>query len=164
MGQREVVAALREAFLAGVRVGRELSTGSTEASRAVGFRFRKFSPLRDPPTPASPIQDPSSSPDQDPDLRSIERAEVDAGETLELFPSIAVTLPCAESARRRARQWPSDLHLTPERAEWARQLGLDAAREWNHFRDHHQSKGTAFLNWDAAWRTWLRRAPQFRRV
>jgi len=65
-------------------------------------------------------------------------------------------------ARKRATQWPDTLHLTPERTLWAHQLGVDPA-EWNAFRDHHQAKGSRFVDWDAAWRTWLRRAPQFGR-
>lgn len=33
--------------------------------------------------------------------------------------------------------------------------------EWRKFRDHHRSKGTAFVDWHAAWRMWLGRVPAF---
>jgi hypothetical protein len=70
----------------------------------------------------------------------------------------------ARAARSlRATQWPQDFTLTDERRALAVAAGLEAAPEWNAFRDCHQAKGSRFVNWDAAWRTWLRRAPDFHR-
>jgi len=68
-------------------------------------------------------------------------------------------------ARKRAlaRTWPEDFTLTQERAEWARDLGVDATREWNKFRDNCLAKGLKYIDWNAAWRTWIRRAPDFQR-
>ncbi len=37
-------------------------------------------------------------------------------------------------------------------------MGDEAAR----FADHHDAKGNAFADWDAAFRTWMRNAVKFR--
>jgi hypothetical protein len=74
--------------------------------------------------------------------------------------------PLSESSRhgaRRATQWPDDFSLTLERAEVARLLGLDAAGEWAKFKDHALKDGATHKSWDAAWRYWCRRAPEFQR-
>jgi hypothetical protein len=69
----------------------------------------------------------------------------------------------ARSVLERATRWPLDFTLTEKRRALAIAAGVDAAAEWNAFRDCHQAKGSRFVNWDAAWRTWLRRAPDFHR-
>ena len=38
----------------------------------------------------------------------------------------------------------------------------EAGQEWAKFRDHHWSKGTLMIDWDAGWRTWMRNAATFR--
>jgi len=49
--------------------------------------------------------------------------------------------------------------------EWASRqphlaaVNLDAETE--KFLDHHRSRGTTFLDWQAAWRTWMARAKDF---
>jgi hypothetical protein len=62
--------------------------------------------------------------------------------------------------------------LLPLAAEWAprseelalaRSLGVDAPRELAAFRDHHSARGTHFVDWNAAFRTWLRNAVKFSR-
>ena len=48
--------------------------------------------------------------------------------------------------------------------EYAGKLGLlqtDIRRETEKFRDHHLKTGTAFFDWDAAWRTWCQRVHEF---
>ncbi len=161
MGDREVEAALREAFLAGVRVGQQLRGArklSTATGRAVGFRSVSFAPLKDPPTSTTYTQEILSSPDPDPtsDLRSIERAALDARETLELFPSAAPS-----PARSRARpktSWPEDFELTEARAAYATRQGLDAKYEWGKFRAHALQDDRRHCNWDQAWHYWVRNA------
>jgi len=44
----------------------------------------------------------------------------------------------------------------------AKSAGVEMPWEWNKFKDHHQAKGSRFVSWDAAWRTWLRNAVDFR--
>lgn len=61
---------------------------------------------------------------------------------------------------QRAISWPDTLTLSPDRM-----AVKNASRaEWEAFRDHHQAKGSRFVDWDAAWRTWCRRAQQFTRT
>jgi hypothetical protein len=74
--------------------------------------------------------------------------------------------PAARRARTaprpRATQWPDDFDLTLERAEVAATLRLDAAVEWNKFRDRLEGRHDP-QEQDAAWRYWCRRAPEFQR-
>lgn len=54
--------------------------------------------------------------------------------------------------------------VTEPMSEWAVGLGLPQQRvmpETSKFFDHHVSKGSAFKDWDAAWRNWMRNAIQF---
>lgn len=39
---------------------------------------------------------------------------------------------------------------------------VDAGTEVQSFKNHHQSKGNTFLDWQAAWRTWCDNAVKFR--
>lgn len=63
----------------------------------------------------------------------------------------------------RATQWPDDFTLTQERADVGRELGVDVTVEWNKFKDHALKDGVVHKNWDAAWRYWCRRVPEFQR-
>lgn len=38
----------------------------------------------------------------------------------------------------------------------------EAGQEWAKFRDHHLGKGTLLLDWNAGWRTWVRRAIEYK--
>lgn len=60
------------------------------------------------------------------------------------------------------RPFPQEFAFTQERKELAEAKSLNAAIEFNQFRDHHLARGTQFKDWDAAWRTWLRNAVKFR--
>lgn len=63
--------------------------------------------------------------------------------------------------RRVAVPWPDDFTLTPERAAYAEQGGLDAAFEFGKFRSKHRSLGHEFVDWNDAWEYWCRNAWQF---
>ena len=68
---------------------------------------------------------------------------------------------------RGARETPTV--LPPEFApnethqRLARESGLIVGAELLAFQDFHRAKGSRLADWDAAFRTWLRRAPQFDR-
>jgi uncharacterized protein YdaU (DUF1376 family) len=62
---------------------------------------------------------------------------------------------------KRASQMPVDFDLSDEMRQFARDNGLDAQREFDAFRDYHRSKGSKFLDWKSAWRTWIRNAVKF---
>lgn len=74
-----------------------------------------------------------------------------------------ISEPSLNRLSLRATQWPADFTLTTERAQVAELLGSDAASEWAKFKDHALKDGVVHKNWDAAWRYWCRRAPEFRR-
>ena len=62
---------------------------------------------------------------------------------------------------QRAIRLPDDFALTEKRRTFAVEGGLDAELEMQAFKDHHRAKGTRFVEWDAGWRTWCRRAADF---
>lgn len=64
------------------------------------------------------------------------------------------------SSTRALAPMPADFRLSNDTVVWTRsQLGADT--EWipvyKQFLSHHQAKGTKFKDWQAAWRTWVRR-------
>lgn len=68
-------------------------------------------------------------------------------------------------ASRAARSQPMPTAWTPRSDELAlaKTLGVSPTGEAESFRDHHSAKGTRFVDWDAAFRTWLRNAVKFSR-
>lgn len=71
--------------------------------------------------------------------------------------------PPRRSARPRTRRVPDDFKVTDAMREWAAKTSpsIDIDRETESFRDH-QFKD-AHSDWAAAWRQWMRRAPEFKR-
>lgn len=74
----------------------------------------------------------------------------------------------AGARRARARvaeatlpdEWaPNDLHRA-----LAEKLGLDIEGEAERFRDHAKSTGRKMLDWDATFRTWMRKSEEYIRV
>lgn len=75
---------------------------------------------------------------------------------------VAAKPPLTKSDKRKHRL-PSDWVPRPEEQQSARESGLDCEREVAQFKDHHAAKGEPMLDWDAAFRTWLRNAVKFSR-
>lgn len=69
--------------------------------------------------------------------------------------------PSPKVPARRARSIEPDWKPRQQERDRAADAGLDADREAEHFRDHHSAKGSRMLDWDAAFRTWLRNALRF---
>lgn len=63
---------------------------------------------------------------------------------------------------KRATQMPKDWQPKPEHLDIAREYGLDPAFELRAFKDRNEAKGGKYINWDAAFRTWLNQAKTFR--
>ena len=64
-------------------------------------------------------------------------------------------------SRNRATPTPKEFLLTDDHVQWGTEHGVEKSfltRETEQFLDHHRSKGSAFKDWDAAWRTWVRKA------
>lgn len=61
--------------------------------------------------------------------------------------------------RRTSRTYPEGFENTPGLLEFAAGQGLlRPAEEFEQFHDHHLARGSCFLDWLAAWRTWVRNA------
>lgn len=59
---------------------------------------------------------------------------------------------------------PADFEVFSEMADWAKGKGLIDSQidaETERFIAHHQSKGTRFSDWEAAWRKWILNAIRF---
>lgn len=112
-----------------------------------------------------PISHPSCHPIDDP----ISHPIADTALTLVVTPLLPTpsptpspTPPTGEiGARKRATQRPGDWAPNAQHVSMAAQLELDLEREIAQFTDHHDSKGSAFKDWDASFRTWLRNAAKW---
>jgi hypothetical protein len=65
--------------------------------------------------------------------------------------------PRRERAYRLGPEWSP----TGDHREQASELRVDLEREASRFRDHHAAKGSTFVDWNAAFRNWLRNAGEF---
>ncbi len=61
----------------------------------------------------------------------------------------------------KRKSFPVDFTLSPELASLAIKRGLDPTATFAHFKDHHTAKGSRFVDWVAAWRTWLANSGRF---
>jgi hypothetical protein len=73
----------------------------------------------------------------------------------------------SRSMRRRQTLWPDGFHLTDAMADLAAdKAGWDQGRafaEFERFENYHRSKGSAFADWEAAWRTWVSNGKRYDR-
>ncbi len=58
----------------------------------------------------------------------------------------------------RATPAPDRFIITQNQRDWAKQKcsGLDIDRETENFLDYHRAKGKRWIDWNAAWRKWMR--------
>lgn len=59
---------------------------------------------------------------------------------------------------------PAEFDITPEMKKWAEPLGFSTAAliaQTEIFLDWHRARGNKFVNWNAAWRNWIKKAKQF---
>jgi hypothetical protein len=73
--------------------------------------------------------------------------------------SFALKAP-VESRKTRATVMPVGYQPTPAMIAWTKEHcpDIDARREWSSFVNFHEAKGSRFVKWDAAWRTWANKA------
>jgi hypothetical protein len=65
---------------------------------------------------------------------------------------------------KRAHRLPPDWQPAERLDEWAAKLDVpvpDLTAELEKFRDHFRANGKAQIDWDAAWRNWMRRSAEF---
>ena len=84
------------------------------------------------------------------------------------------TLPSVEFARTTKKGRPNSARI-PLPDDWIPPLDEQTASEQfnlpvktvrletDQFRDHHRKVGSVFADWNAAWRNWMRRVPDFAR-
>lgn len=65
----------------------------------------------------------------------------------------------------RATSLPASFEVTEGMQVWALEKapGIDLVYETEKFRNYHQSKGSTFKDWTAAWRTWIQKAVEYRK-
>lgn len=59
-------------------------------------------------------------------------------------------------------EMPAEFYPNDAGIKAAEVAGFDVAVEMGKFTDHHAANGTKFSDWQAAWRTWIRKATEFR--
>lgn len=71
--------------------------------------------------------------------------------------------PSLKNIEKRAREntFPENFSSNQTHQRLGQELGIDVAKQIHAFKDFHQSKGTVFKDWDAAFRTWIRNAHKF---
>ncbi len=90
------------------------------------------------------------------------RSEEIRGEEIRLgAPPAAPTPKPARARKPPAARMPENWAPRPQERAKAENLGLVADQELERFKDHHSAKGSVFVDWDAAFRTWLGNAQRF---
>jgi hypothetical protein len=65
------------------------------------------------------------------------------------------------SAKKNGNRFPDGWTPTEAHQAKATELGISLTREAAAFEDYHVSKGSTFVDWNRAFSTWLRNAPDF---
>jgi hypothetical protein len=77
----------------------------------------------------------------------------------------APKLPKLPSAARKVpHTWPEGFVLDEPLKQFARNRGfndLAIQRMWERFRDRNQARGQTYVDWNAAWRTWVNNQVEF---
>jgi hypothetical protein len=66
-------------------------------------------------------------------------------------------------ATKRPTPFLDGFQLDAELMSFANERGIDPQEEFQAFREHHKSKGSLFVDWRAAWRTWVLNGLKFNR-
>lgn len=64
--------------------------------------------------------------------------------------------------RARAVRLPDDFTPNSTAETLSAQLGVDLHEELERFRDHHGARATLMVDWQLAFKSWLRKAPDFK--
>jgi len=67
-----------------------------------------------------------------------------------------------KATRKKCHRMPEDFGKTPGLLSYAEGKGvIDPDNQFEQFQDYHAARGTVFLDWLAAWRTWVRNALRY---
>lgn len=67
----------------------------------------------------------------------------------------------SSSGRSRATKQPAGWKPTEAHLKLARDLAVNTSGLVEQFTDHHAARGSKFIDWDAAFRTWIRNAAKY---
>ena len=78
--------------------------------------------------------------------------------------SLSLSLPSGikKNTKKKTTPYPEDFKVTDDIKKWAKEKGYrspDTLLE--HFKDHHTARGNKFIDWKAAFRTWIRNDAKF---
>jgi hypothetical protein len=118
--------------------------------------YRVCLPESPPPSPHKTKTPPALAPAPTPDPAREFLASLDEGEEDPAVPMRVVAKDSTRKVRLPTAWAPGDAHR-----KIAEEEGVDLEREVVLFRDHAEGTGRIMLDWDAAFRTWLRKAREF---
>ena len=99
------------------------------------------------------------------DVQGQRRGEEKRGEEREILVADAPPAKVTPIEKKRATKAPKHFDLDAEHYDLGETLGFTTQQttdETNRFLDWHRAKGTSNVNWDAAWRNWMRKAKDIR--
>lgn len=133
------------------RMGRD-----SEARRLQNREAKRRSRQRGPQSAADVLTDADAndkSASQPPSAQA--EAEAEADQDPPLIPPEGGTPTKARKRKPNATTRPEDWKPTKAHQDHAALHGLDVELEASAFRSHHDSKGSVFVSWEAAFSTWL---------
>lgn len=77
------------------------------------------------------------------------------------------TVSVLKTEKKKPTLCPTEFDVTEEMFDWAVSQGIPEIRvrpETEQFLDRNKAKGAAYIDWNAAWRTWMRNAVKFART
>jgi hypothetical protein len=82
-----------------------------------------------------------------------------------LPPSPAKPAKPRREPKKAPHRFPADFVLSDELLAFARERGFTAVEidsMWAKFSNHHKANGSEFVDWNAAWRTWVMRSVDYK--
>lgn len=95
--------------------------------------------------------------------RDREETETEERERESIVPAAPVLLP-RKRVLKPETEWPEGFQSNDKHKAIADGLGLNVHTEFVKFKDKAQSKGWTYKDWEAAFRTWLNNAAEFKQA
>jgi len=69
--------------------------------------------------------------------------------------------PYSSKKKNIKTAFPERFEISDDLSKWCLAQHTEADRHLEAFKDYHSSKGSRFIDWNAAFRTWVRNAAKF---